>query len=90
MVAMASIEKPQLLSMGTALRLFDIKIAPVATFGIELIWESLTVAKLESFNRLEAAFLKGAMRLHSTSRNRLVYLLAGTRKPSSLSWIRSS
>ena len=78
MVAMASIEKPQLLAMGTALRLFDIKIAPVATFGIELIWESLTVANLESFNRLKAAFLKRAMRLHSTSRNRLAYLLAGT------------
>lgn len=36
LVAVSSISKPQLLSLHTAMQLFDIKIAPIATYGIEL------------------------------------------------------
>jgi hypothetical protein len=60
----SAIHKPHLLSLKAALRLFDMKIAPIASYGIELIWEDLTVGNLESYNRLKASFLKRALVLH--------------------------
>ena len=60
---MGSIEKPTQLSLGTALRLFDLKIAPVASYGIQIIWEHLTAPQLERVLGVP---------LHT--RNHLVYL----------------
>jgi hypothetical protein len=76
LLATASIRNPQRLSLATAIRLFDLKIAPVAAYGVDLLWSHLTARNLEQLNRVKAAFLKRTMGLHTSARNRLVYLLA--------------
>ena len=78
MVASSMIRKPHLLSLKTALQLFNLKVAPITTYGVELIWENLTPANLESLDRVKAAFLKRTLGLHPSAKNRLVYCLAQT------------
>ena len=78
LAASVGIEKPWLLSMKTALALFDLKVAPVASFGIQHVWEHLSVSQLGRLDRVKPAYLKRVMGLHQNSKNRLVYLLAGT------------
>lgn len=74
-MASFTIKDPHKLSLATALKLFQIKIAPVASYGIEVIWECLSAEHLSSLDRTKMAFLKRALRIHSSSRNRLVLLL---------------
>ena len=77
-LAFRSISKPWELCLTTAIALFELKISPIATYGIELIWENLTTAQLEKFDKLKANFLKRAPRVHRTSKNRLVYVVTMT------------
>ena len=58
LIASTSIRNPQMLSLSTALSLFDLKIAPIASYGIQLIWEKLGVANLKALDRVKPAFLK--------------------------------
>ena len=78
LIAAGSIRSPQRLSLATAIRLFDLKVAPVATYGIEVIWRDMTAKNFDQLNRVKASFLKLALGLHRTAQNRLVYLLSGT------------
>ena len=78
LTAVSTIRKPQLLSVPTALRLFDLKVAPMAAYGAATIWDDLTPACLEQLNRVKATYLKRVLGLHRVARNRLVYLLADT------------
>jgi hypothetical protein len=75
--AMSGIKNPRSLSIDTALKLFDIKVAPIATYGLTLIWESLTVENLRTLDRVKCAFLKRLLGVSLYSRNRLVYLIVG-------------
>lgn len=75
-IAANAIAKPQLLSLNTALRLFDLKVAPTASYGIEVIWERLSIANLETLNRVKSCFLKRTLCLHPTARSRYAFLLA--------------
>ena len=77
-LAIATIEKPRLLSLKTALALFDMKIAPVASYGLPVIWEHLTARQLSELDRVKPAYLKRVLGLHSSAMNRLVYLLCDT------------
>ena len=74
--AMGTISRSWDLSLETAIALFNIKIVPMAVYGIELIWEHLGGKQFEELDRLKAAFLKRAMGVHRTARNRIVFLLA--------------
>lgn len=76
--AMNSIPDPQKLSVSTALTLFNIKVAPVATYGITLVWGDLTTGQLEELDKIKATYLKRVLGLPRNARNRLVYPLAGT------------
>lgn len=78
MVAASIIKNPQKLSMRVANRLFDIKVAPSATYGAPLIWGHLSCNDFMTLEKCKAAFLKRVMGLHVSTRNRLVYLLADT------------
>jgi len=78
LVASVGIRTPSKLSLRTALILFDIKVAPVASYGIEIIWDHLSSALLEKLDRIKPAFLKRALGLHRSSLNRYVYLLSDT------------
>ena len=78
LVASVDIRTPARLSLQTALRLFTMKIAPVAAYGIQAVWAHLSKAQLEMIDRVKPAFLKRCLGLHSSALNRLVYLLCGT------------
>ena len=61
--AINDIKNIQQLSMETALRLFEAKILPTLTYGIEIIWEYLTEKQLKNIEALKPRFLKRAMGL---------------------------
>ena len=77
-LAFHAIPNPQKLSLRTAVALFDLKIGPTVAYGIQVIWPHLTKANLAALDGVKAAFLKRCLGVHRTSRNRLVYLAAGT------------
>ena len=77
-LASTSIPKPQDLSLDTTLRLFDMKILSIASYGIQITWEHLTMPQLDCLDELKAGLLKLALAVHRSSRNRLVYRLADT------------
>ena len=72
-----SISTPRELSLRTTNALFDLKISPIASYGIQLIWDKLTVTHLQAFDKLEAAYLKRVLSVHRSSSNRLIYLMTG-------------
>jgi len=67
------------LSIKTALKLFVIKVAPVATYGIQLAWSSLTVNLFERIEKVKATYLKRCLCLPKSSRSRLAYILCDAR-----------
>ena len=71
-------ESPQRLSLPTALRLFEIKVAPTASYGLPLVWKHLHLRDLTTLDRAKTSFLKRVLGLHSSPKNRIVYLLTGT------------
>lgn len=75
LLASASIEDPYKLSVDTALKLFSLKLAPTAAFGIRVVWERLTCRDLRELDRAKPAFLKRVLGVHGGTKNRLVYLL---------------
>jgi len=74
--AISSIRDPSKLSLPTAVKLFDIKVFPVVTYGVKAIWKHLTRLDLECIEGTKATFLKRVLNVHRKSRNRLVYKLA--------------
>jgi len=77
-VAISRIQKPQLLSMESAQRVFELCIAPVATYGIAVVWERMTKNMLETMESVKATFLKRCLGAAVGTKNRLVYRLVGT------------
>jgi hypothetical protein len=63
LLATFSITKLNLLSVHTALRLFDLKVAPVATYAINLIWPHLTLSDLRKLEAIKSMFFKRVSRL---------------------------
>jgi hypothetical protein len=74
--AMFTISNIPLLSLKTAIKLFDLKVAPVASYGIQIIWPKLKLSDLQKLESVKSTYLKRAMSLSKFTRNRLVYLLA--------------
>ena len=66
----------QLLSLTTAVYLFNAKILPILTYGIHLIWEKLTKKDLATIEGVKAKFLKAAMGISKYTRSCLMYELA--------------
>lgn len=75
-VAIAGIPRLKLISIGTALKLFDLKIAPIASYGIQLIWPFLKQSDLVLLESVKAAYLKRTMCLYKKALSRHAYLLA--------------
>lgn len=65
-------------SLATALKLFNLAIAPVASYGIEAIWPYLDVNDLITLETAKSTFLKKTMRIALKSRSRNLYQLAET------------
>jgi len=75
--ATQEILNPSSLSIATALKLFYLKVAPVASYGIVTVWQHLTYANLCILDRVKTTFLKRVLGVSKSSRNRLVYVLVG-------------
>lgn len=78
LAASHGIRSPVGLSIGTALKLFHMKVSPTASYGIGLCWERLTAPDFALLDRIKPAFLKRVLGLHRSTLNRIVYLLVGT------------
>jgi len=76
-IATSSIRSPQKLSLKTALQLFDLKVAPCAGYGIQLIWKYLTLDQFKTLEKIKPSYLTRVLALHMSTRNRLVYILTG-------------
>ena len=70
-------KNPTALSIETALKIFAIKVAPMILYGIDLIWEHMSVNDMERMDKVKAAYLKRCLGLNKSARNRLVFQLAG-------------
>jgi hypothetical protein len=66
------------LSLETALKLFHLKVAPMATYGIQIAWVHLSVNNLLYLEKVKAGYLKRALCVAQTTKSRLVYALANT------------
>ena len=64
------------LSLATAMLLFHAVITPIASYGIELIWEKLTSSDLTRLENVKARFLKRVLGVGKQSPSRTVYVLA--------------
>ncbi|PSN56769.1 hypothetical protein C0J52_02682 [Blattella germanica] len=73
--AMQDIDKIQL-SIDTAISLFKVKITPIVTYGLELIWESLNRKNLKDLENIKATFLKRILCVSKFYPSRLAYVLA--------------
>ena len=56
--SMNSIKLLRKLSLKTAVKLFNVKVPPDATYGIETIWPFLTKDQLANLEKIKASFLK--------------------------------
>mgnify|MGYP007063903301 CR=1 FL=1 len=65
--AIYSLNNLSRLSLDTAMTLFNAVITPIATYGIDLIWEDLTLSDLTKLERIKARFLKCALRVDRTA-----------------------
>ena len=73
---MHDVQKIKSLSLETAVALFKTKIMPVLTYDIEIVGEKLTMANLETLEKVKATYIKKAIGVSKNTRSRLVYLLA--------------
>ena len=74
--AISDIKSIGKLSLETALQLFELKVDPVATYGLENIWVHLKKQSLEKLEKLKATYLKRVLCLSKYTPSRLVYVLA--------------
>jgi len=77
LVASGRVTNRQNLSVRTAHALFNIYIAPIASYGIHVIWEHLTLSHLLALDKIKASFLKPVLGVLRNSKNRLVFNLVG-------------
>ena len=62
----------------TYLKLFTIKVAPIATYGIQLIWNHLTYTNFKRLEGVKTAYLKRMLCVSKYTPNRITYILADT------------
>jgi hypothetical protein len=67
------------ISISTAMKLFDLKIAPCISYGIRLFWHLLTVRNLQTVESVKTTFVKRLLGLSKYSKNRITYMLVGCR-----------
>jgi len=74
--AMCKIRNITTLKLETAMRLFETVITPIATYGIEIIWDKLSTSDLQRMEKVKARFLKRALAAGKYAPNRMMYMLA--------------
>jgi hypothetical protein len=74
--AMNDIKDMKLITLGTAMQFFRLKVVPTLTYGMELIWDHLTRKQLLELEKKKARYLKRVLGVSQHTRSRLVYELA--------------
>lgn len=64
------------LSLETAIRLFEAKIVPLLTYGIEIAWPNLSLKDVQLLENVKARFLKITLEISKYTPSRLAYELA--------------
>ena len=77
--ATITLKSPRNLSIATAIKIFNLKIAPIASYGIELIWQHLSLDNLQTLDSIKTRFLKRVLSTSKFSKNRNIYLLTQER-----------
>jgi hypothetical protein len=63
------------LSIETAGKLFHLKVAPIASYAIEVIWPYLTLSDLQNLERVKTRYFKRVLCLSKYNKSRYVYHL---------------
>jgi hypothetical protein len=66
------------LSVRTALELFNLKISPIASYGIEVIWPFLSSNDLENLEKVKSRYFKRVLRLSKINKSRYIYEILDT------------
>jgi hypothetical protein len=74
-----SISNVHLLSVSTAMKLFDLKISPVASYGIQIVWPYLSVRDFNLLESVKSRFIKRILSLSKYTLSRYVYKLINTK-----------
>jgi Reverse transcriptase (RNA-dependent DNA polymerase) len=74
-LATFDIKKLTRLSTDAAIRLFFIKVAPIASFGIAVAWPYLTLTDLRQLNMVFDSYLKRMLSVHKSSKNRIIHFI---------------
>jgi hypothetical protein len=74
--AMHDTENLRLLSLETAMKLFSAKITLILTYGLEQIWDHLTVNDLTTLENVKVMYLKRALCLSGFTVSRPAYTMA--------------
>jgi Reverse transcriptase (RNA-dependent DNA polymerase) len=69
------IPKLSMLSVETGLKLFDLKIAPILSYGIESIWQYLSKDDLHLLEKGKACFVRKLLSVDKSTRSRFTYSL---------------
>jgi hypothetical protein len=72
-VATFDIKNLQKMSVKAALELFQLKIEPIASYGITVIWPYLSDSDIRSLNMVFDMYLKRLMSVHKSTKNRLIH-----------------
>ncbi|KAJ4447065.1 hypothetical protein ANN_09054 [Periplaneta americana] len=79
MIAMNDIQYLTRISLEKAMKIFMVKIVPIITYGLEIVWQYLTKSNLKDLEKVKATYLKRVLGLSRFAPSRIVYEL--TREP---------
>jgi hypothetical protein len=63
------------LSVLTGLKIFDLKIAPIVSYGIQNIWQYLTLSDFRRLEKVKGLFLRRLLNIAWNSRSNLTYCM---------------
>jgi hypothetical protein len=76
--AISRLKALSLTSVETALKLFDLAVSPVASYGIEAIWPYLSCDDLNNLEKAKSRFLKRVLSVSKYTKSRFTYELTET------------
>jgi hypothetical protein len=77
LMATYNLKELRSLSIETATKLFNLKISPIASYAIEVIWSYLTLTDLENLERVKTRYYKRVLGLSKYNKSRYTYKLVG-------------
>lgn len=75
LLAMATLGPVHKLSICAALKLFNIKIGPIASYAVKLIWNFMSVKDFQLLENVKSRYLKRCLCIDKTTKSRYAYLM---------------